>query len=195
MDITFSVILNLNLAKKETTWWISQKSNLRISKLENIFISQVDQEGVDAWGGKKREKNRNIRGGKRVLGIRRSSALRWTPKVREVKVLWWYRGPSPASPFPPGCPCATRWCPHAANSRSRLSRQPSRATAQKPRGGWRQVRGPRGRLENTRTATLTEADIQCASKHHSNTLRSDMWFSPCLNIRWVHWQPYFDIRR
>lgn len=26
---------------------ISEKSNLRIGKLENIFISQIDEEGVD----------------------------------------------------------------------------------------------------------------------------------------------------
>lgn len=40
----------------------SEKSNLRISQLENIFISQIDEEGVDAYKFKwerKRERKSN----------------------------------------------------------------------------------------------------------------------------------------
>lgn len=59
---------------------------------------------------------------------------------------WSYRDPSPAPPSLPGAPCATRWCRCAASSRSRTCCRPTRATARRPRWGWRRARVPRGQL-------------------------------------------------
>lgn len=57
---------------------MSEKSNLRISKLENIFISQIDEEGVDSYKSKwerKRERKINKKWGKHAFRIWRTSVL------------------------------------------------------------------------------------------------------------------------
>lgn len=58
-----------------------------------------------------------------------------------------YHDPSPAPPSPPGCPCATQWCQHAASSRSRTCCRPIHATARRTRWGWCLVQGPHGQLD------------------------------------------------